>query len=339
MRPHKSPLFIATLAGTLLPLRAARAVVATTLMALAVLVSWMVTAAGVAIGIVTRTLPASQGAPAFATITSPLADRALLLPPGNPAALPSAGDLVIASGMPQTLDGVGAFLRTAHLTVLPLADLQSRITAALASAPVDQVNPATLVVIALLFAAFAPIVLRLVASAAMAGATGALAAGLWHLNQIHVVLPLPADLMTDVLMGCAIIGGVAGWKATGSDINRIGQRIGALIMLPFVLPSLEPLISPLPPTLLLGLLPLAVLRPTLILVAASLPLIDRALDPSPMVLVATAVILIGLRLWRDSADGLCLFTMDKAFGQPFQPRPDAKGSFNLAQILEPRQED
>lgn len=337
MRPSKSVLVVATLASALLPPRVARVLGTLVLICLVGMTLWIGGSADVSVGRVVQTLPAADGRPAFASITSPEGEAALLLPTMLPA-LPVEGDIVIASGTPQTIAGVGDFLRVSDLTVLPLADLRGKVADSLVAAQVKHIHPAGLVLGALLLAGLAPLILRLTSSAAMAAATFAVGAILWHLNRGPLVVPLPADVQDTVLLGAAILGAVAGWKAMGEDPDRIGRRIGALLLLPLVLPALRPLMGPLPPALLLVFIPVAILRPTLIPVAAALPLIDRAMDLTPTMLAAIMVVLVTLRLWRDYVITARPVAAGLSPTTTFEPRTDNRGAFDLTQIFEPRKE-
>ena len=93
-----------------------------------------------------------------------------------------------------------------------------------------------------------------------------------------------------------------------------------------------------PPALLFLFVPIAILRPTLIPVAAALPLIDRAIDLTPTMLAAIMVALVALRLWRDHAIAARPDAAGLSQTATFSPRTDDRGAFDLAQILEPRKE-
>ena len=341
MSPPKSVLVVVSLVSALLHTRFARALVVIVLALAAGLALWIVTEDHVATGIVIETLPGRNGTPDFATIKTMSVEQALLLPQiiGLP---PQVGDVVIASGAPRDIAGAGAFLQVDTLTVLPLATLRTQAATQLAALPVADVHPAGPIAAALLLVLFAAAALRLTFAAAMAGVTAVTAFVLWHLNTGTVVVPVPPDLLEPVLLGAGLLGVVAGWKAMsrsgGFPAQALGQRAAALLLVVPVSLAVGPVVALPPAALAFGLMAAALLRPTLVPAVLALPLLAFAQDIPREGLFAAALAIVAFRLWQDRRQSPMPGQPHGAAAQPFMPRPDARGSFDLTQILDPQKE-
>lgn len=344
MRPSKSAYIVASLAFAFLPPGRARGLALILFLILAGIFIWAWNASDVVIGQVTNVLmiagsgDALIGMQPLATGPGALQIPAVLMP-ANPIMLQ---DIVFAHGQEQVMPESIAYLEVGRIGVLQVSSYHTKLTALWDAAKVSQTSPVGIAMAAALMVIFAPILLRFGAAAVMALLSGLISFLLLQINAGEILVPIPPLQVEGLVMAGAVIGAVIGYKALIEDPTRIGERVIAMIfalpMLVFVATLLAEAGLVVPEPLLWAIPLLASIAPVITPVLAALLLVTAGLDLAPVETAIVGTVMFGARFIiaharrQSTQSGVATLA-------PFQPETDARGEFDLGQILNARKGD